>query len=46
MPAGKLSRVKPAGTTTEGTNIRNVLIWGAPFWLTKGGFNPSLIKVG
>ena len=41
MPAGSLSRVKPAGTTTEGTNTRKVLMCGAPFWSTKGGWSPQ-----
>ena len=31
IPAGRLSRVKPAGTTMEGTKTRKVLICGAPF---------------
>ena len=46
MPVGRLSRVKPAGTTTDGTNTRKVLMCGAPFWSTNGGLTPSLISVG
>jgi hypothetical protein len=33
------------GTTIDGTNIRKVLMCGAPFWSTYGGLTPSLINV-
>ena len=44
--AGKPLSVNPAGTTTDGTYVRNVLMCGAPRWSMKGGFKPSRINVG